>query len=128
MGMVKTTIQRAVAAGLFNMQLDKRNEVPYFQFFMGDLGNFVDYANKLPAHDPFTISCQFAQDRANELKTVRFDEHDLYVQVPEDCTIGYKGAAVLKVSFDMNLVIRLVIFLFYQRLLKITLLAQLSRV
>jgi hypothetical protein len=48
--------------------------------------------------------------------------------VPEDCTIGYKGAAVLKVSFDMNLVIRLVIFLFYQRLLKITLLPQLSRV
>lgn len=82
MGVVKTTIQRAVAAGLFTIQLDKKNEVPYFQFFMGDLGNFVDYANKLPARDPFTISCQFAQDRANELKTVRFDEHDLYVQVP----------------------------------------------
>ncbi len=32
---------------------------------MGDLGNFVDYANKVPAHDPFTVSCYFPQDRAN---------------------------------------------------------------
>ncbi len=32
---------------------------------MGDLGNFVDYANKLPAHDPIGITCWFARDRAN---------------------------------------------------------------
>jgi len=73
MGIIKTTLQRAVNQGLFNQELNKQYEVPYFQFFMGDLGNFVDYANKLPAHDPFTISCEFAQDRASELKTVRFD-------------------------------------------------------
>lgn len=57
MGQVKATVQRAAAMGLFNQVLDKRYEVTNFQFFIGDLGNFVDYANKLPAHDPFTISC-----------------------------------------------------------------------
>ena len=51
--------------GLVDVALDKKYEVPYFQFFMGDLGNFVDYANKLPAHDPFTITCAYASDRAN---------------------------------------------------------------
>ena len=40
---------------------------------MGDLGNFVDYANTLPAHDPFTVHCNFANDRANELKITRHD-------------------------------------------------------
>lgn len=110
MGIIKTTLQRAVNQGLFNQELNKQYEVPYFQFFMGDLGNFVDYANKLPAHDPFTISCEFAQDRASELKTVRFDEHDLYIQGPEDCSITYNSAVIMKVSFDMNLVVRFVIF------------------
>jgi hypothetical protein len=82
---------------------------------MGDLGNFVDYANKLPAHDPINISCAYAPDRANELKISRFDEHDLYVQVPEDCIITYKNASILKVSFDMNVVVRLVLNLINKR-------------
>lgn len=73
MGIVKTTIQKAINMGLTNAVLDKKYEVPYFQFFMGDLGNFVDYANKLPAHDPINISCAYAADRANELKISRFD-------------------------------------------------------
>lgn len=50
--------------GLFDQVLDKKYEVPYFQFFMGDLGNFIDYANTLPAHDPFTVSCSFSKERA----------------------------------------------------------------
>ena len=109
MGIVKTTIQRAATMGLFDQTLDKKFEVPYFQFFMGDLGNFVDYANYLPAHDPFTINCAFPANRSDELKIVRFDEHDLYVQVPQDCNVTYKSAVVLKVSFDMNVIVRLVI-------------------
>jgi hypothetical protein len=94
--------------GLVNANLDKKYEVPYFQFFMGDLGNFVEYANKLPAHDPINITCAYATDRTNELKITRFDEHDLYVQIPEDCTIYYKNNPIIKASFDMNVVVRLV--------------------
>lgn len=108
MGSIKATVQRAASMGLFDQVLDKRYEVPFFQFFMGDMGNFVEYANKLPAHDPITISCAFATDRANDLKIMKFDEHDLYVQVPEDCSLSYKSSVVMKVSFDMNLVVRLV--------------------
>lgn len=111
MGSIQTTVQRAASMGLFDQVLDKRYEVPFFQFFMGDMGNFVEYANKLPAHDPFTISCAFSKERESELKIMRFDEHDVYVQVPEDCSISYKSSVVMKISFDMNLVIRLVIFL-----------------
>ncbi len=32
---------------------------------MGDLGNFVDFANTLPARDQFTIKCNFAKSRSN---------------------------------------------------------------
>lgn len=63
MGSVKATVQKAAAMGLFDQVLDKKFEVPTFQFFMGDMGNFVEYANKLPAHDPFTISCTFSKER-----------------------------------------------------------------
>lgn len=73
MSMVRATIERAASMGLFDQVLDKRYEVPFFQFFIGDLGNFVEYANKLPAHDPIAISCAFSKDRAKELKTMRFD-------------------------------------------------------
>jgi hypothetical protein len=50
---------------LFNAVLDKKYEVPYFQFYMGDLGNFVEYANKLPAIDPISVECNYASDRAS---------------------------------------------------------------
>lgn len=113
MGMVRATIERAASQGLFDQALDKNYEVPFFQFFIGDLGNFIDYANKLPAHDPITISCAFSKDRASELETSRFDEHDIYIQVPEDCTISYKSSVVMKISFDMNIVVRLVNFFHY---------------
>jgi hypothetical protein len=63
MGTVKNAVLQASAAGLFNADLDKKYEVPYFQFFMGDLGNSVSYADRLPAHDPFTVSCNFVTDR-----------------------------------------------------------------
>lgn len=83
--------------GLFNQVLDKKYEVPFFQFFMGDMGNFVEYANKLPAHDPLSISCTFSNERASDLKVRKFDEHDLWVQVPEDCSISYKSSVVMKI-------------------------------
>ena len=52
MGTVKNAVLQASAAGLFNADLDKKYEVPYFQ-----------YADRLPAHDPFTVSCNFVTDR-----------------------------------------------------------------
>lgn len=57
MGTIRLTIEQAASKGLFDAMLDKKYEVPFFQFFMGDLGNFVEYADRLPAHDSFDITC-----------------------------------------------------------------------
>ena len=73
MGSIRATVQKVATMGLFDQVLDKRYEVPMFQFFMGDMGNFIDYANKLPAHDPFTVSCTFSNERASDLKIMKFD-------------------------------------------------------
>ena len=81
-----------------------------FQFFMGDLGNFVPYANRAPASDPFKVTCKFNTSRAEkELKISRYNEHQLYVSVPEACSISYKDKAIIEMELDVNMVVRLVI-------------------
>ena len=45
--------------GLFDQNVDNAWQVPGFQFFMGDLGNSVPYANFLPAQDEFKAHCKF---------------------------------------------------------------------
>lgn len=77
---------------------------------MGDLGNFVPYANRAPANDPFKVSCKFNTSRAEkELKISRYDEHQIYISVPESCTISYQDKPVLETEMDINMVARLVL-------------------
>lgn len=56
-------IKEAISKGLFDVTVDKSWEAPGFQFYMGDLGNFVPYANYAPANDPFKAICVFNQSR-----------------------------------------------------------------
>lgn len=75
---------------------------------MGDLGNFVPYANRAPASDPFKVTCKFNTSRAEkELKISRYNEHQLYVSVPEACSISYKDKAIIEMELDVNMVVRL---------------------
>jgi hypothetical protein len=41
MGVIKEMVIQAINQGLADAALTKKDEVPYFQFYMGDLGNFV---------------------------------------------------------------------------------------
>jgi hypothetical protein len=76
---------------------------------MGDLGNAVPYANNAPAGDRFNVSCNFDPSRMdNELKIARYDEHDIYISVPENCQVAYSGKPILGIKMDVNLVVRLV--------------------
>jgi|688.fasta_scaffold475953_2 hypothetical protein len=47
-----------------DVKLDKKFEVPEFQFYMGDLANAVNYAENFPADDPFDISCKWSGNRS----------------------------------------------------------------
>jgi len=79
---------------------------------MGDLGNFVPYANTLPSTDPFTVRCRFNASRADKsLKIIRQDVHDLYVSVPLSCVVNYQAKDVLAVDMDVDLNVRLVVFI-----------------
>ena len=53
MSVLKESLLEAANAGLFNVKLDKKWEVPAFQFYMGDLANTVAYAGNFAADDPF---------------------------------------------------------------------------
>lgn len=76
-------VKEALSKGLFDVNLDKTWETPGFQFYMGDLGNSVNYANYAPSGDRFNVSCKFDGSRmTNELKIARYDEHDIYLSVP----------------------------------------------
>ena len=56
---------------------------------MGDLGNFVPYANNANARDRFGCQCKFNRTRLDELSIMRYDEHQIYVGVPVGCFVHY---------------------------------------
>ncbi len=63
MNVIKATVRNAVRKGLCDFNLNADWETPFFQFYMGDLGNFVDYANTLTSSNKFNVSCKFSTDR-----------------------------------------------------------------
>ena len=109
MSSVRSMFKEAITKGLFDITLDRNWEVPGFQFYMGDLGNFIPYANFLPSIDTFTVRCNYNASRAaKSLKILRYEVHDLYVGVPLTCTVVYQNNDVLAVDMDTNYVVRLV--------------------
>lgn len=105
---VRAMIKEALSKGLYDVTLDRTWDVPGFQLFMGDLGNAVPYATYAPAGDRFNISCNYDKTRADELKIARYDEHDIYVSVPENCQISYKDTPILGIKMGISIVVRLV--------------------
>jgi len=86
---------------------------------MGDLGNFVPWANYLPSNDPFTVKCKFNSSRADKaLKILKYAVHDLYVGVPVTCTLNYQNNDVLAVDMDVNFNVRLVTIVIYSMVRK----------
>ena len=63
---------------------------------MGDLGNFVPYANNAAANDKFGVTCKFNRSRLDELRIMRYDEHQIYTSVPESCIVHYAGKDILQ--------------------------------
>ena len=86
---MKAIIKEALYQGLYDRTIDSSWDVPGFQFYMGDLGNFVPYANNAYAMDRFGVQCKFNRTRLNELSIMRYDEHQLYVGVPVGCFVHY---------------------------------------
>ena len=95
----------ALENGLYNTQLDKNYEVRSFQFFMGDLSNFVPKALEAQADEPITVSCSWDKSQAPSISA--YDDHDIFVSTRETCKISYKQE-ILEVSFDLNLVVRII--------------------
>jgi hypothetical protein len=101
-------VKEALSKGLFDVTLDRTWEVPGFQLFMGDLGNAVPYASYAPAGDRFNISCNYDKERADVLKIARYDEHRIYVSVPENCQISYNNSNILGIKMGITIIVRLV--------------------
>ena len=87
---------------------------------MGDLGNFVPYANNADARDRFGCQCKFNRTRLDELSIMRYDEHQIYVGVPVGCFVHYQGKDIISFDMDVNTIVYLVIlFLFREDKVKI---------
>lgn len=77
---------------------------------MGDLGNFVPYANFLPSNDPFTVKCKFNTSKADKsLSIMKYGMHELYVGVPVTCVANYQTKDILAVDMSVNMNVRVVI-------------------
>jgi hypothetical protein len=72
-------IVEAVNQGILNIVLNKLWEVPQFQFYMGDLANFMDYSNNFQADSPFTGVCS-PLNGSHPLITV-LDETTIYLDI-----------------------------------------------
>ena len=67
-------LKEAAHKGLFDVTLDTTWETTGFQFYMGDLGNFVEHANHFPASDTFDIKCEINKAQMeNRLTLSRFN-------------------------------------------------------
>jgi hypothetical protein len=109
-GIVRSLVKEALLKGFFDRVLDKSWDVPGFQFYMGDLGNFVEYANNAPSSDPFTATCKFNQSRMEkELKISPYDEHRIYLGIPYSCRVNYKEKDILTLEMDLTMIARLVL-------------------
>jgi hypothetical protein len=64
-GLFRDTFRCALQRGYADRRLDRTYEVSQFQFYIGDLASFVDYANTLPAIDRFEVICTFIASRSS---------------------------------------------------------------
>lgn len=78
------------------------------QFYMGDLGNGFSYANTFPATDRFDVKCVFNSANASQVKINQHDELAIYTRVPEICSIIYKSEEIIRVNFDITIVVQIV--------------------
>lgn len=102
-------IKEGISKGLFDVTVDKSWDAPGFQFYMGDLGNSVPYANYAPANDPFIATCVFNKSRMEKsFKVMRYDEHKIYVSIPENCKINYANKDIISIDMDFSFVVRIV--------------------
>jgi hypothetical protein len=71
---IRSVFKEALSKGLYDVNLDRTWEVQGFQFFMGDLGNSVNYANSVPSSDRFSVNCSYDKSKAStDLKVSRYD-------------------------------------------------------
>lgn len=61
MSTLLNTFRYALTKGLYDMTLDKSYEVPAFQFYMGDLSNFIPNAAIYSATEPIVVACKWDQ-------------------------------------------------------------------
>ena len=92
--------------GGFNVNLDQKWDVDTFQFYMGDLANFVPQANQFMADEPFFASCQWDEKSATSMGLRKHDIHDLYAEAEMICTIKHSNDELFRVMFDANFVVR----------------------
>lgn len=59
MKVIEGAFKAVLKQGIYDITLDRKWEVQFWQFFMGDLGNIASEANNYPADDPIQIKCQW---------------------------------------------------------------------
>ena len=74
----------------------------------------VPNANFMPAGDRFSVNCSYSSSRSDELKISRYDEHDIYLSVPTNCTIIYQSKPIIAFVMDVTMVVRLVNILLFR--------------
>ena len=106
---LRAMLKEAAHKGLFDVTMDSSWESTGFQFYMGDLGNFVEHANHLPAADTFEVKCELNKAKMEDrMQLSRFDEHTVYLNVPEICHFNYKDKTIIEVDFEFTMTLLLV--------------------
>lgn len=88
------------------MNIDKKWQVPAFQFYMGDLSNVFSAAYDYKPDDPFDLDCKWDQNASN-INMYLHDVHDLYVTFGQVCIAHYNGKDLFSFKMDMSLVARI---------------------
>lgn len=106
-------MKEAVSKGLFDVTIDNTWDVNTFQFYMGDLGNSVPYANYVPANDKFTVNCKYDKASQDGVKVIKYENDTIYVSLPVDCQAIYKTKPIIGIKMSVSFVVLMVIIMIF---------------
>ena len=105
---MEQTFRFAVSLGLYSVVIDKNWEVPVFQFFMGDLANFIPGAAKFVPDSPFYGACKWNQENSSLPSLKPFEDRQLSAEVPVTCSFSHNSNKFMIMNFTMFLVVQVI--------------------
>ena len=85
MTQIKASALKMVKEGWMFRQMTFEWEIPELQFYMGDLGNYMEKARQSTPFKPFEVGC-VSNSSLYDILVEKHEKNQIYVTIPYLCT------------------------------------------